>query len=55
MNTLKLLAHTAVAASALTASPAKAIPQVSVDIAVAPECPYGYYDYVPYVCAPYGY
>jgi hypothetical protein len=55
MNTLKLLALTAVAASALTASPAKAIPQVSVDIGVAPECPYGYYDYVPYACAPYGY
>jgi hypothetical protein len=29
--------------------------QVSIDIGVAPECPYGYYDYPPYACVPYGY
>jgi hypothetical protein len=29
--------------------------QVQVDIGVAPECPYGYYDVAPYDCAPYGY
>jgi hypothetical protein len=29
--------------------------QVSVDIGVAPVCPYGYFDYAPYDCAPYGY
>jgi hypothetical protein len=29
--------------------------QVAVDIGVAPECPYGYYDVEPYECAPYGY
>src|SRR5580704_19670561 len=29
--------------------------QVSVDIGVAPVCPYGYYDVPPYSCAPYGY
>jgi hypothetical protein len=29
--------------------------QVSVNIGVAPECPYGYYDVAPYNCAPYGY
>jgi hypothetical protein len=29
--------------------------QVSVDIGVAPVCPYGYYDVPPYACAPYGY
>src|SRR5580692_10271467 len=29
--------------------------QVSVDIGVAPVCPYGYYDVPPYTCAPYGY
>jgi hypothetical protein len=29
--------------------------QVSVNIGVAPECPYGYYDAPPYDCAPYGY
>lgn len=29
--------------------------QVSIDIGVEPGCPYGYYDYAPYACAPYGY
>jgi hypothetical protein len=29
--------------------------QVSIDIGVAPVCPYGYFDYAPYDCAPYGY
>jgi hypothetical protein len=29
--------------------------QVAVSIGPAPECPYGYYDYAPYDCAPYGY
>jgi hypothetical protein len=35
------------------APPANA--QVSVNIGVAPECPYGYFDYAPYACAPAGY
>ena len=29
--------------------------QVSVSIGVEPVCPYGYFDYAPYACAPYGY
>ena len=29
--------------------------QISVGIGVAPVCPYGYYDYAPYNCSPYGY
>jgi hypothetical protein len=28
---------------------------VVVNIGVAPACPYGYFDYSPYTCAPYGY
>ena len=28
---------------------------VSVGIGVAPVCPYGYFDFAPYDCAPYGY
>src|ERR1700675_1579082 len=28
---------------------------VGVNIGVAPVCPYGYFDYAPYDCAPYGY
>jgi hypothetical protein len=37
--------------SATSAAPA----QVSIGIGVAPVCPYGYFDYAPYDCAPYGY
>lgn len=29
--------------------------QVSVEVGVAPACPYGYFSYAPYDCAPYGY
>jgi len=29
--------------------------QVSINIGVAPVCPYGYFAYPPYNCAPYGY
>jgi hypothetical protein len=28
---------------------------VAVGVGVAPDCPYGYFDYEPYDCAPYGY
>src|SRR6201996_1558965 len=37
--------------SAASSSPA----QVSVTIGAPPVCPYGYYDFAPYDCAPYGY
>src|SRR6202162_2051994 len=42
-----------VAASLSIPSPAEA--QVSVNIGTEPACPYGYYDFAPYNCAPYGY
>ena len=29
--------------------------QISVSIGAPPVCPYGYFDYSPYDCAPYGY
>jgi hypothetical protein len=45
----------AVAGSCLWAAVPKAEAQVSVNIGVAPECPYGYYDVAPYACAPAGY
>lgn len=54
MRTFKILASSALAAallSAFSAAPA----QVSVNIGVAPVCPYGYFAYPPYDCAPYGY
>ena len=41
----------AVSLSGVTAASA----QVSISIGAAPICPYGYYDYAPYSCSPYGY
>ena len=29
--------------------------QIGVAAGIAPDCPYGYYPYAPYQCAPYGY
>jgi hypothetical protein len=43
------------AGAALTVGAPQASAQVSVNIGVAPDCPYGYYDAPPYACAPYGY
>lgn len=54
MRNFRLFALTAVVGLCLLASTSKTNAQVSVDVGVAPECPYGYYDYAPYRCAPYG-
>ena len=45
----------AAAALILSAGARTAQAQVSVSIGPAPVCPYGYFDYPPYACAPYGY
>jgi hypothetical protein len=55
MTRLKILAVAALAGACFTMGAPKAQAQVSINIGVAPECPYGYYDYAPYACAPYGY
>jgi hypothetical protein len=56
MLTLKSLAISALAAVLLSAgSLAPAQVSVGVNIGPAPICPYGYFDYAPYDCAPYGY
>ena len=55
MRGLTFLVVTAVAGIGITASAPKAEAQVAVEIGVAPECPYGYYDTAPYGCAAYGY
>ena len=56
MSTFKSLSLAAAAAViAFTAAVPQAQAQVGIDIGVAPECPYGYYDYAPFDCAPYGY
>ncbi len=33
----------------------KAAAQIGIGIGIAPVCPYGYYDFAPYSCSPYGY
>jgi hypothetical protein len=55
MSGLKFFALAAVAGIFLAASAPKAQAQVAVEIGVAPDCPYGYYDYAPYNCVPDGY
>jgi hypothetical protein len=61
MNRFKLLALTSaavlVAVLCFTAATPKMQAQVSIGVNIgdAPDCPYGYYDYSPYSCAPYGY
>jgi len=47
----------ALSATLLAASPSKASAQVSFHVQIGPEpvCPYGYFDYAPYRCAPFGY
>ena len=55
MNKSTFLALVAVAAVFIAAGTPRAKAQISVNIGVEPACPYGYYDYTPYSCAPYGY
>ena len=58
MNAFKFASlAAAVAAIGLTVAAPAARAQVDVDVnlGAAPQCPYGYYDYPPYDCAPYGY
>jgi hypothetical protein len=50
-KSLSLGIFSAALLSGATVAPA----QISVGIGVAPSCPYGYYDYAPYNCSPYGY
>ncbi len=47
----------AVAIALLAFAPTAARAQVSfgINIGAQPVCPYGYFDYAPYSCAPYGY
>ncbi len=55
MRGFTFLLAAAVAGIGFTASAPRAEAQVAVNIGVAPECPYGYYDVPPYACAPAGY
>ena len=59
MRAIKTLLVTTAVALALFLMPVpKANAQVSLGVQIggpAPRCPYGYFDYSPYNCAPYGY
>jgi hypothetical protein len=49
-----VIALAAVALGGAVAAP-RAEAGISINIGAEPVCPYGYYDYPPYACAPYGY
>ena len=57
MKGSRLLVVAAVAALSLAGAGPHAGAQVSVHVQIgsAPVCPYGYFDYAPYSCAPFGY
>lgn len=55
MRIPKSLPLLGLAASLFFATGATAPAQISVQIGAPPVCPYGYFDYAPYNCAPYGY
>jgi hypothetical protein len=55
MRGFSILLLTTVAGLGLMVTAPQAQAQVGVEIGVAPDCPYGYYDVAPYNCAPAGY
>ena len=59
MNGIKYWSLAAAAAVSLAASAPKVAAQISIHIGPPPGpppvCPYGYFDFPPYACAPYGY
>ena len=55
MRGFKFVVLAAVAGSCFAVAVPTVGAQVSVNIGVAPACPYGYYDFAPYSCSPSGY
>ena len=55
MKVWKTLAVSALSVALFSCITTPAPAQVVVSIGAAPICPYGYFDYAPYDCAPYGY
>jgi len=56
MISLKTIALSTIAAAALASiSVAPAQIGIGINVGGPPVCPYGYFDYAPYDCAPYGY
>src|ERR1017187_5362290 len=54
MRGLKTLLGTIALVVGMAIAPA-AHAQIVVDLGIQPVCSYGYYDYSPYACAPYGF
>ena len=55
MKGLKLCVAVALAGIGIAGVGQNAAAQVTINIGVAPVCPYGYFNYAPYACAPFGY
>jgi hypothetical protein len=55
MKGLKLCVAVALAGIGIAGAAQEAAAQVTIIIGVAPVCPYGYFSYAPYGCAPFGY
>jgi hypothetical protein len=55
MNRFNCALAAAVAGVFLMSTAPKVDAQVNIDIGAEPACPYGYYDFAPYPCAPDGY
>ncbi len=55
MKGSRLLAVAVVAALCVAGAAPMASAQININIGVAPVCPYGYFGYPPYSCAPIGY
>jgi hypothetical protein len=55
MKTLRFIALPFLALLCLTCFSSTSEAQISINIGVEPVCPYGYYNYAPYQCAPFGY
>jgi hypothetical protein len=55
MNLRMRVIFSTLAAVLLLATSAHSQVAIGVNIGPAPVCPYGYFDYPPYDCAPYGY
>ncbi len=51
MNYWKSLVFSTTLLSVVSVAPA----QINISVGPQPGCPYGYFDYAPYDCAPYGY
>jgi len=55
MKLSRLIAVPVLAIICLAGANTQAAAQISINIGVAPVCPYGYFNYAPYQCAPFGY